>query len=339
MPELDSRDQRLLTLAQTAFPLCSRPWAALGERLGEDEDSVILRVVRLRQSRVLRQVSAIFDSRALGYRGALVAARVPVARLEEAAAVVSAHPGVSHNYQREHAFNLWFTFAAAPGRSLEDEASRLAVRAGLEEHHVLPALRTFRIGVAFDLGTGEARALGEVSSGRRDQAPVELAAQDRAAVRLLQEDLRPVSRPFLGLARTLDWTEEELFDWMADAGARGMLRRFAAVLDHREAGFGAGGMGVWAVPEGRVEEVGRAFALDAAVTHCYQRPAFEGWPYTLFTMVHGSRRGDCDAILDRLAALVPGWTSRAALYSLREFKKERIRYFLEDLVADPVRGR
>jgi hypothetical protein len=73
--------------------------------------------------------------------------------------------------------------------------------------------------------------------------------------------------------------------------------------------------------------------MDPAVTHCYQRPSFDGWPYNLFTMVHGRLREECTASLERLARSVKGWTLRSELYSVREFKKERVKYFLEDAAA------
>lgn len=333
MPNLDPKDQRLLTLAQTEFPLCARPWAALGEKLGEDEDAIIQRLLRLSRLRILRQISAIFDSRALGYQSALVAAEASPDCLETAAAIVSAHPGVSHNYQRENALNLWFTLAVPPGRNLEAEAGRLAANAGLTRHWVLPALKTFRIGVAFDLEAGGVRALSPTENAP-SKGPGSLDRADRAAVRILQENLPLLPRPFLQPARWLHLSETELFTWMAEARSRGLLRRFAAVLRHREAGFGEGGMGVWAVPLDRVEAVGQAFAANPAVTHCYQRPVFEGWPYNLFTMVHGQKREDCAEILESLAASVRGWTRRSTLFSLREFKKERLRYFLEDPVLE-----
>lgn len=335
MADLDALDQRLLTLVQTSFPLSPRPWADLGAAAGVDEDEVFARVSDLRRRRMLRSVSAIFDSRALGYRSALVAAEAPAGGLDAAAAAVSAHPGVSHNYLREHALNLWFTLAVPADLDLDTEAAALAARAGLLRYHALPALRTFRIGVAFDLeGAGsKARSLEQTPRPQRQTTPQPLTEQDKAAVRVLQEDLPLSPRPFLLLAQSLGWDEEGLFDWMADAGARGLLRRYAGVLRHREVGFGANGMGVWEVAPQDVERLGRAFAQDPRVTHCYQRPVFEGWPYSLFTMVHGRDREDCDAALAALAAAVPGWSSRSVLYSTREFKKERVKYFLEDSPA------
>lgn len=325
--ELDALDKRLLDAAQAAFPLCARPYEALAQACGTDEREVQRRLSRLKNGRVLRQVSAIFDSKALGYQGALVAAQAPGERLEAAAAVVSAHSGVSHNYEREHDYNLWFTLAVPPGAQLQAEADSLARRAGLARWHVLPALRTFRIGVRFDMGNAQAQAAPAAPPARRGPAPVP-GPQDQAAIRELQEDLGLSPQPFAPLAARLEWDQETLFDWMAEAGRKGWLRRFAAVLRHREAGFGEGGMGVWAVPADQVEAVGRAFAADPAVTHCYERPSFEGWPYRLFTMVHGTDRDSCRRTLEDLGRRVPGWTDSAVLFSAREFKKERVKYFM-----------
>lgn len=328
--DMDVQDQRLLNAAQKAFPLCAHPWQALGEPLGLSEDEVLARFARLKKARVLRQVSAIFDSKALGYCSALVAARAPEDRMDACAATVSAHAGVSHNYQREHRLNLWFTLAVPCRRDLGTEAENLAHKAGLAEWHVLPALRTFRIGVAFDLERAQAQSLVvEPRPARKGPASFP-SSVDEAAVRVLQEDLSLVPEPFAPLATSLAWTQDQLFDWCAEAGRQGWLRRFAAVLRHREAGFGEGGMGVWAVDPGQVEAVGRAFAADPAVTHCYERPSFEGWPYNLFTMVHGTDRASCEKTLAALAERVSGWSQRSVLFSTREFKKERVRYFLED---------
>jgi siroheme decarboxylase len=149
-------------------------------------------------------------------------------------------------------------------------------------------------------------------------------------VRALQEDLALEERPFLRLADGLGIPEGSVFAWMEAARDLGWMRRFAAVLRHREAGFGEGGMGVWAAPEPSLEGLGQAFATEAAVTHCYQRPVFEGWPYGLFTMVHGRDRRDCEAMLDAMAGRHHGWTARAVLYSTHEYKKERVKYFLEE---------
>src|SRR5438128_3423925 len=123
--ELENLDRELLNAVQWDFPLEPRPFAALGERLGLDEPAVRARVARVKELGVLRQLSAIFDTRALGYGSALVAAKIDSERVDDAAAVISAHPGVSHNYKRNHAYNLWYTIAVPPGDDLASHVDAL----------------------------------------------------------------------------------------------------------------------------------------------------------------------------------------------------------------------
>lgn len=330
--ELDAVDQRLLNLVQRSFPLCPRPWAELGLACGLAEHEVLARIHRLKAGRLLRQIGAIFDSKALGYRSALVAAQAEPSLMQRSADIISAHAGVSHNYERDHAWNLWFTMAVPARRDLQAEVDRLGGEARLRRWQVLPALQTFRIGVAFDLESGKATAM-PASAPKRKVPAFFPGPQDEAAIRALQADLVLIPEPFEPMAQALGWPLERLFEWMADAHQHGWLRRYAAVLRHREAGFGEGAMGVWAVPPSRVEELGQAFAGASAVTHCYQRPTFEGWPFNIFTMVHGTERGACLEALDALAENVPGWVERSVLFSTKEFKKERVRYFLEEAHA------
>ena len=104
----------------------------------------------------------------------------------------------------------------------------------------------------------------------------------------------------------------------------------AAILYHRRAGFSANGMGVWKVPEADVLRVGPRMAAFRGISHCYQRPTYQDWPYSVFTMAHGRSKEECDAILDAIAAQVPEVEDRATLYSSTEFKKIRLLYFTED---------
>jgi siroheme decarboxylase len=112
---------------------------------------------------------------------------------------------------------------------------------------------------------------------------------------------------------------------------RKILRRVAAILYHRRAGFSANGMGVWRVPQDRVAEVGARMAAVRGISHCYQRPTYPDWPYSVFTMAHGRSKEECDAVLDSIAAEhdLHG-PDRAVLYSSTEYKKVRLHYFTED---------
>jgi len=328
--ELEPRQQAFLNLLQTSIPIAAHPYRDVAAAVGMTESEALATLRRLRETRVIRQVSAIFDSRALGYASSLVAARCASTRLDQAAAVVSGHPGVSHNYRREHAYNLWYTLAVPPTSRLgiEGTAEILHRMSGAETTRLLPALRVFKIGVQLDM-TGEShpgdRAAGTLL-GAAAVPPPPLTALEIAAVRELQHDLPDDAEPFRGACARLGLNLDELAALATQMQSDGRLRRIAAVLNHRRAGFTANAMGVWRVDPERIEEAGARMASFRAVSHCYQRPTYPDWPYNLFTMVHGRGRAECD---EALAAIqrelqLPDYL---ALYSVQEYKKARMTYF------------
>jgi len=293
---------------------------------------------------MIRQISAIFDTQALGYDSSLVAAKVTPAQLVAAAEAINAHPGVSHNYQRDHAYNLWFTVAVPRGSrlGLSGTVEHLAAASGAAAMRLMPTLRLFKIGVKLDLaGAGGAGEQDDaVEYGPADRAQAEryaLDESDRRLVRVLQQDLALSRDPFDAWARQMGVSVAELLASGRRLEQRRQMRRFAAVLRHRSAGFAANAMGVWAVADDRVEAVGRQLAGFKAVSHCYQRPTYDDWPYNLFTMVHARTRADCEAELAAMAEAT-GVTWRAALYSVRQFKKTRVRYFTGEIEAWEAQG-
>ena len=329
----------LLGLLQESIPFSPRPFEDLGKRCGLSEAGVIDHILALKQDKVIRQISAIFDTRSLGYASSLVAAKIAPEKLEAAVAVINSHPGVSHNYLRNHEFNLWYTIAVPPisRLGLEGTVNLLHRLSGAETTRLLPTLRLFKIGVRFDV-EGSARpddqaAPAYTEANRTDTRP--LTETEIRFVRLMQRDLPIVEQPFTALAGELGVSFDEAAAMHASFLTSGRMRRFAAVLHHRKAGFGSNAMGVWAGPQDDAEALrrtGETMASFRAVSHCYQRPSYPDWPYNLFTMVHGKSEAECEQTLDAIASAT-GITDRHALYSTKEFKKVRVRYFTEDEVA------
>ena len=330
---LDDLDRRLLNEVQGDFPLTAKPFAALAERLEIDESEVMRRLEQARSSGVLRHLSAIFDVFRIGYRSTLVAMHVPDERLDDAAAVISAHPAVSHNYGREHFFNLWFVIAVPRSADMEGIIADLGRRAGSTRTITLPALKLYKIDVEFDMVGGKGqmtRRNGQRSKPRRD-----LTADEIEIIRQMQSDLALVSEPFVAPAAKLGVSVDELLSRLHAMREEGIMRRFAGVLRHREAGFLANGMACWIVPEERAEEVGEIFSSHPKVSHCYKRPTYDDWPYSTFTMIHAHERAECEAVAAELSGKT-GITDYEILYSHTEYKKERVQYFLEDSVAEAV---
>src|SRR5206468_658182 len=152
---------------------------------------------------------------------------------------------------------------------------------------------------------------------------------DKEVIRATQGDLPVVSEPYEQASARLGISADALVEHLRGMQERGLLRRVAAILFHRRAGFSANGMGVWKVPDGQIAEFGPRMASFRGISHCYQRPTYEDWPYSIFTMAHGRSKEECDAILDAIAAEF-GISERATLYSSTEFKKVRLLYFTED---------
>ncbi len=332
---LTDQDRELLNAVQWDFPLEPRPFAALGDRLGLSEPEVRARVAAVKDTGVLRQLSAIFDTRALGYNSSLVAAQIDPDRVDEAAATISAHPGVSHNYKRNHSFNLWYTIAVPPGESLDEHLEVLHQQSGAIVTRKLPTLKLYKIGVKLDM-TGQTAADAKVAVAdherpeRREHmdAPV-LSDLEIAAIRVVQEDLPLVERPFAAQAAELGCSEDDVLGLLASFKDRKLMRRFAAVMNHRTAGFKANAMGVWAVPDDRLDEIGPAMAGFALVSHCYRRPTYPDWPYSVFTMVHGKHSRDCETTIAAIREET-GVDDYALLWSIKEYKKTRVRYFTSD---------
>ncbi len=319
---METEDRKLLTLVQKEFPLVPRPYALLGESLGLSEEEVLARLVRLTREGILRQIGAIFNPGALGYRTTLVAFAVPEAFREEAARIINQHPGVSHNYLRDHRFNFWFTLAVPPGKDLEEEVKDLARRSSAEDYLLLPIKRVFRIAVIFDLEEGQTGD-GNFSYSGTIQNPDPRTVK---LVRATQEPLPLIPRPFREVAHRAEVSEEELLAWIEEMLRRGVMRRFAGLVRHHRAGFRENVMVAWRIPETRVEEIGRALAREPGITHCYERVSYPRWPYNLYTMIHAPRR-----VEDRLREISRRYalSDFLALRTLREYKKIRLKLFLE----------
>jgi len=336
---LDELDKSLLNVAQAEFPLQSRPYAVLGAKIGLDEAEVLVRFAGLKAKGIIRQTSAIFDTRALGYKSTLVAMKFDPALLDQGAALVSLHPGVSHNYKREHPYNLWFTLAVPREGNLKRVIDKLHFDAGAQDTIILPTLRLYKIGVNFDM-----KAAVDVSKGGDLRLDDQLGdfrqvtEADKAGIRATQEDLPIEERPFARWAAQMGTDEDGLFAWLEDMKRRKFFRRFASILRHRAAGFADNAMAVWIVPEARCDELGFKMAAFKAVTHCYKRPVFESWPYNVFTMIHGRSKEDCESVVEAIKA-ESGLDDYRMLYSTREYKKERVKYFTEtpdQLMAVPT---
>jgi len=151
---MDAIDRRILDVIQSGFPVAARPYAELGRDLGLTEAETLARVRALKESGIIRRIGANFQSARLGWHSTLCAAKVPPERMEHFVATVNAHPGVTHNYLREHEFNVWFTFIGEDPETVQQALADIGAATGVDVLY-LPATRLFKIKVDFAMQGGE----------------------------------------------------------------------------------------------------------------------------------------------------------------------------------------
>ncbi|WP_425146907.1 Lrp/AsnC family transcriptional regulator [Deinococcus sp.] len=328
-PQQPTPRERLLNRIQKDIPIVARPYALLAEEVGIREQEALDILREVKAAGVLRQVSAIFDTRTLGYQSSLVAAVYDEDRLDAGAQIVNAHPGVSHNYRRNHSFNLWYTIAVPPESDLEAHVQRLHELSGAKLTRLMPTLHLYKIGVEFDMTGTEAwnaKAAPQYTSEQRNigYAVTEL---DRRFVTEFQKDLPIAEEPYADACAALGLNIGEVASHAERMKAAGALRRVSAVFRHQSAGFTFNAMGVWAVPQDQVMDAGQRMANFKAVSHCYLRPTYPEWPYTIFTMVHGRSKDEAFGKIAAIEREVAQGIQHDILYSTKEYKKVRLEFY------------
>jgi DNA-binding Lrp family transcriptional regulator len=318
-------EQNLLAIIQDAFPLEERPYQVLAEQLGSDEQSVFAAVENLRQSGIIRRIGGVYDSKALGFISRLCAGKVPTATtgaaddsaLEAFATAVNEIPAITHNYQRSHEYNVWFTVIAQSEEEIQKIVDDVCAKTDLHDVHVLSATKKFKINTVMGAGA-PANRIGDEKrycEPKAKQSPAHfLSANDRARIRIACNDIPHTFTPFKDWGVSCDELREDL--------DLRRMRRFGAILRHQQAGFVNNAMVCFAASTA----AGAVLAENSHVTHCYERPAFEGFPYTLYAMMHAQSAEDLDRYIKEAAQSIgnPGY---AVLNSLRELKKTSFRFF------------
>lgn len=325
---LDNLDRKLLNLVQTKFPLTTEPYANLGLQLGIDGDEVLHRIKQLKAKGIIRQISPVLDARSLGYQTTLVAMSMAESQLHKAARLLIEHPGISHGYERDHHFNLWFTLALPPEVGMKAELQKLSTLIGAEVMLELPALKLFKIGAYFDLA-GDEQLMPGISAVPPSVLcqKADLSPTDKAVINELQQELPLVKRPFGRMSVRLTMEVGKFLAHCHSLQQRGIMRRFSASIRHNNVGFRANAMTCWVAPPEVVEIAGRKAAAFREVSHCYERKTSPLWPYNLFTMIHGHTREDCQTIADKISRET-GLDENVMLFSVKEFKKARVKYLL-----------
>lgn len=325
--QLDLLDRKILNEIQWLFPLTDRPFLEIAQRHNTTEIDIMNRISAMKENGLIRQINAIFDTRRLGYKSALIAFAVKPEKLDYVANEVNKHPGVSHNYERNHEFNMWFTLAIPPHSEMKATLDKMASLDGIIKYRLLPTLKMYKIGVKLDMVNDDS-INPKPTEGIKELNPekIHLTELDKDFIRELQKDLEIIPEPFVKSAEKLSISTEELFDKAREFEKDGIMRRYAAILRHRDAGFTANGMIVWKVPDNIIDKIGFKLATFSQVSHCYRRPTYPDWEFNLFSMIHARSFDSAKKIAKEISNTIRIYNYKI-LFSSREFKKERVKYF------------
>jgi siroheme decarboxylase len=329
---MDDTELDLLNRWQRGFPLEPRPFARIAQQVGIASERVLERYRHLAASSALSRIGAVFRPNTVG-ASTLASMRVAPDALERVAAEVSAQREVNHNYEREHAYNLWFVAAAADEDALARVLARIEQRTGLAVLR-LPLIEEYHIDLGFDLVDGSVPRATASSAG----APLALSAEQRRLVERLADGLPLVEAPYAALAAAVGMSESAVIETLRAWLALGVIRRFGVVLRHRVLGFAANAMVVWDVPDAAVRAGGERAAALPEVTLCYRRPRrMPVWPFNLYCMLHGTERRAVEDAIERVAraAALTGYP-RQVLFSRRCFTQRGARYGVSE--PEPAHG-
>jgi DNA-binding Lrp family transcriptional regulator len=252
----------------------------------------------------------------------LVAAHVPQENIQEVADAVNSLENVSHNYLRDHYYNLWFTLQAQTDEQLDSVLAGLSSRFGID-FHSLPAKRVFKLDVHFDAESDSDLSLEDVEEIPKSRT-VELDENQKLILSKLQRDLDITEEPFAFLCSD-GLQGKDVLRIIRQLIDKGVVRRIAAVVDHRKLGFESSVLFACEVPQNRVIEAGKSLARFTIVSHCYQRKTFEGWPYNLFAMMHGRNISWINRVINKFTE-AEGISSFQLLPTLSELKKQPVKY-------------
>ena len=317
-------EQRLLSVIQDAFPLEERPYRRLAEMLnaqgssGEPsresftEQAVFDAVENLRRSGIVRRIGGIYDSHRLGFISRLCAGKVT--DLDKFASAVNGIPAITHNYVRSHEYNVWFTAIAESEGEIRAIVDGLCASTGLHDVHILTATKKFKINTVMRVlkENEDSRLRGNVDRG--GQFIAALSSSDKARIRIACDDIPHTLTPFANWGVSCEALRDDL--------AQKRMRRFGAILRHQDAGFAYNAMLCFNAPA----DAGEILAQKTYVSHCYERPSFEGFPYTLYAMMHAQTAEELDAFIKDAAVSIgnPGYV---VLHSVSELKKTSFRFF------------
>jgi DNA-binding Lrp family transcriptional regulator len=318
--------EKLLNDFQRNFPLNPMPFEQIAIALNTSTEVVIEKLKELQARGAVSRVGPVFSPNTVGV-STLAAMAVPENQLEQVAEQVNAYQQVNHNYEREHAFNLWFVATAENQDTLQHTLDSIEKQTGYKVLS-LPLLKEYHIDLGFHMDLNDRKDIDKVEASTPNSIPEVLTAEAQLAsaedlIEIIQSGLPLVARPYQEIAERLGWSEQLVIEKLKTMVEGGIIKRLGVVVRHHELGYRSNAMVVWNVADDQVDQIGQQLGMQDCVTLCYQRPRMlPEWPYNLFCMVHGRSR---EEVLECIDTMTEGLglenIPHTVLFSGRRFKQ------------------
>jgi DNA-binding Lrp family transcriptional regulator len=330
--KLDKLDKELLQVLQDEFPVEESPWAEIGKKLGISGEEALSRSQRLHSDGVIRKLRTILNAQKLGHcQSTLMAMKVPEEQMEKIVSIVNEYTGVTHNYQREHDFNLWFTVTTCGDVLLGSTVEEIKIRTRIPESDILdlPTTRLFKIDVRFNFTdsvvNGEAQEPNvNTNSSTHNITTNSLNEIDRAVLHITQDGIPLENEPFASIATETEISQKEVVAVLKKLIDCGVIKRLGISVNQRKVGIVANAVVAWKVPQDQVERVGSRVSSYKEITHCYERITIPGkWEHNLFTVLHGYDRKSVEEFAKKMSEAI-GIRDYLVLFSNEQFKRTSI---------------
>ena len=331
----------ILTELQGGLDVNVSPFNSLAQKLGMDANLLIKTINQLLDDGIIREISPVISARKLGYASTLAAASVPESVVPDFVKRVNQLAGVSHNYARAHHFNVWFTLTVpqsiAEADPFEPVIESLKTEFGINEIVGLPSMRMYKLKVQFGSKSASgdsSQSKSDIAGFRPDTEPIIISDEQKQLIRELQKGIPVVEFPFDIIAQSVNqslgrqvFCSDTIVELLQSWHTQGAIRRIAGRVRHHKVGYQANAMVVFKVDKDKIDQAGQLLATKPCVSHCYHRKTNEFWQYNLYAMTHAKRDPELqEAIADMVNLISPD--QHEILYTLKEYKKEAVKYFV-----------
>lgn len=320
---LTKKNKIFLEEIQKDLPLVSDPYKKIASKTGLSEKKIINKIKILISKKIIRELSAIFNSKKLGYKSTLVAMHVDPVLINTITKKINDHPGVSHNYLRSNKYNIWFTLTIKNEKKFEDEIKKILKHSIINKYLILPSNKSFKTNVFFKFTNKDNNNYNNTIIDKK----IILNDLNIKLINQLQNNNYILSNPWKNISDSLNISEKYLFLNIQKLKDIGALKRISAVIRHQKVGYKSNCMICFNVPENKINKAGKIISNFPEVSHCYQRQTYTDWNYSLYVMIHQHSKKQCNILIENLSNKI-NCKDYQILYSLKELKKERVKYNL-----------